>query len=60
LGSSEDENATKKRPLQALWTDTPARPAIAPPFSLPDLRGTTISLSDLHGRIAMLYFWTTW
>lgn len=49
-----------RRLLRTLSVDTPARPAIAPPFSLPDVNGTTIQLTDLRGRIVVLYFWTTW
>lgn len=32
----------------------------APPFSLPDLNGRTVSLSDYRGKVVMLYFWVTW
>ncbi len=46
--------------LQALGIDIPARPLMAPPFSLPDLRGVSVSLSDYRGRPVMLYFWTTY
>ena len=56
LAADEDT----RRLLQALRVDTPVRPAVAPPFSLPDLNGTSIRLADLQGRIVMLYFWTTW
>lgn len=49
-----------RRLLQALWVDTPVRPAVAPQFSLPDVHGAAIRLADHQGRIVMLYFWTTW
>jgi len=55
-----DADEETRRLLQALGVDTLARPAIAPPFSLPDVNGTAIRLTDLQGRIVMLYFWTTW
>jgi len=32
----------------------------APPFSLSDLNGRTVSLSDYRGKVVMLYFWVTW
>lgn len=56
LGADEET----RRLLQALWVDTPVRPAVAPQFSLPDLNGTSTTLAGLQGRLVMLYFWTTW
>ena len=35
-------------------------PKPAPAFSLPDLHGKEVHLSDLRGKVAMLFFWTTW
>jgi hypothetical protein len=32
----------------------------APAFTLESLAGERISLSDLHGRAVLLYFWATW
>lgn len=32
----------------------------APGFSLPDLEGNTVSLSDLAGRTVVIDFWATW
>jgi cytochrome oxidase Cu insertion factor (SCO1/SenC/PrrC family) len=32
----------------------------APAFSLPGLDGRVTSLSDLRGRVALLFFWATW
>jgi peroxiredoxin len=32
----------------------------APDFSLKDLAGTTIKLSDLRGKVVVLNFWATW
>jgi cytochrome oxidase Cu insertion factor (SCO1/SenC/PrrC family) len=29
-------------------------------FTLPDLTGKTVSLAELRGRPALLYFWATW
>jgi cytochrome oxidase Cu insertion factor (SCO1/SenC/PrrC family) len=35
-------------------------PKPAPGFSLPDLDGKVVRLSDLRGKVAMLFFWATW
>lgn len=46
--------------VEALAMDVPVRPMLAPPFVLPRLDGTDVSLPELEGRMVMLYFWTTW
>jgi len=60
LATLLDADEETRRLLETLQIDTPARPAIASAFSLPDLDGTSIRLPDPQGRIVMLYFWTTW
>jgi cytochrome oxidase Cu insertion factor (SCO1/SenC/PrrC family) len=35
-------------------------PKPAPAFSLPDLEGKPRSVADLHGKVVMVFFWTTW
>jgi cytochrome oxidase Cu insertion factor (SCO1/SenC/PrrC family) len=35
-------------------------PKPAPAFTLPDLDGKEVRLSDLRGKVAMLVFWATW
>ena len=37
-----------------------APPKPAPAFSLPGLDGRVTALSDLRGRVALLFFWATW
>ncbi|MCB1762520.1 MAG: TlpA family protein disulfide reductase [Gammaproteobacteria bacterium] len=33
---------------------------VAPPLSLPDLDGKTISLTDYQGEVVVVNFWTSW
>ncbi len=35
-------------------------PKPAPALSLPDLQGKTVHLSDLKGKVALVFFWATW
>jgi cytochrome oxidase Cu insertion factor (SCO1/SenC/PrrC family) len=35
-------------------------PKPAPAFELPDLSGKVQRLSDLRGKVVMLFFWATW
>lgn len=46
--------------LRELWVQVPSRQVSAPPFSLADLNGTRMRLSDQSGRAVMLYFWITY
>ena len=32
----------------------------APQFTLPDLNGVSVSLSDFKGKVLIIDFWTTW
>jgi thiol-disulfide isomerase/thioredoxin len=32
----------------------------APPFTLPDLAGRSVSLADFSGRVVVVDFWATW
>lgn len=38
----------------------PSLPEQAPAFALPNLEGSTVSLSDFAGRTVVLNFWATW
>jgi peroxiredoxin len=33
---------------------------VAPDFTLPDLNGTKVTLSDYRGKVVLLNFWATW
>ncbi len=35
-------------------------PKPAPAFTLPDLEGRATTLSDLRGKVVLLFFWATW
>ncbi len=35
-------------------------PKPAPAFALPDLRGETVRLADLKGKVVLVFFWATW
>src|SRR5690554_8077703 len=37
-----------------------AQPEPAPDFTLEDLEGNTVSLSDFEGKVVVLDFWATW
>jgi len=39
-------------------TYDPPRPA--PAFALPDLQGKTTRLTNLRGKVVLLFFWATW
>jgi cytochrome oxidase Cu insertion factor (SCO1/SenC/PrrC family) len=32
----------------------------APAFTLPDHRGTSVSLADMRGKVVVVRFWVTW
>lgn len=46
------------RPLLA--NDGIAVQAMAPDFTLPDLNGKMVSLSDFRGKLVLVDFWATW
>ena len=49
---------TAAAPDFQVQTYSPPKPA--PSFSLPGLDGRVTALSDLRGRVALLFFWATW
>ena len=46
--------------FEAFQAQPYAPPKPAPAFSLPGLDGRITALSDLCGRVALLFFWATW
>jgi peroxiredoxin len=35
-------------------------PKPAPDFALPDLDGHTVKLTELRGKVVLLFYWATW
>jgi len=35
-------------------------PKPVPSFTLPDLNGQAVQLSDLRGKVVLAFFWATW
>jgi thiol-disulfide isomerase/thioredoxin len=56
--SSQFEDAAKEKLIATLKRDLILEPA--PEFSLLDLEGKTISLSDFRGKTVIVDFWATW
>jgi len=46
--------------LGACLKAPPQELGVAPPFQLQDLKGGTVSLASLEGRVVVLDFWATW
>jgi cytochrome oxidase Cu insertion factor (SCO1/SenC/PrrC family) len=46
--------------FEALQIEPYESPKPAPGFSLPDLDGKVRSLSDVRGKVVLLFFWATW
>ena len=53
---------TEIKPTQPIADSTPQKPAgkPAPDFTLQDLNGEQVRLSDFKGKIVILNFWATW
>jgi peroxiredoxin len=58
LGCSVQEGGDAGSTANASDSKRAAR--LAPDFTLPDLQGQNVSLSDLNGKTVVLDFWATW
>lgn len=61
-GKKEANLSKKKSEISSSQelSESPQEGFLAPHFSLPDLGGTQISLSDYRGKVVLLNFWATW
>ncbi|NJD01245.1 MAG: TlpA family protein disulfide reductase [Ruminiclostridium sp.] len=51
---------TKNKPLNISQSQNSSRKTMAPEFTLKDLDGNKVKLSDYRGKIVILNFWATW
>jgi len=58
ISASEENKAVIKEKMDAWAAILPGQPA--PPFSLPDINGKNLALSDLAGKYVYIDFWATW
>jgi thiol-disulfide isomerase/thioredoxin len=49
-------NPTSKKTEKVQYQDN----SVAPDFTLPDINGATVKLSDHKGKVVVLNFWATW
>ncbi len=61
-GKKESNPAKKKSQISSTpqLKESPQEEFLAPSFSLQDLGGMQISLSDFKGKVVILNFWATW
>jgi peroxiredoxin len=57
LGSPHDHSAGIP---SAQAAEKKSKTLVAPPFSLPNINGKTVSLSDYKGKWVFVNFWATW
>ncbi len=58
--SGTSVEAKEQRALVASIPESPRVGFYAPSFSLPDLDGKEVTLSDLRGKVVLVNFWATW
>jgi thiol-disulfide isomerase/thioredoxin len=54
------DKATRVKPKSTVKVDNPIFAAAAPDFTLKDLDGKDVSLSQFKGKVVLLNFWATW
>ena len=70
LGQTEEPRVTPAAANESLSASTPVAATAKPPaplvghpapdFTLPNLEGNELSLSDLEGQVVLVNFWATW
>ena len=61
LGNSALASTKAQGPdFNSMQVQTYDPPKPAPVLSLPDLQGKTVLLSDLKGKVVLVFFWATW
>ncbi len=61
LGGSALASTPAQAPdFASMQVQTYDPPKPAPALSLPDLQGKTVHLSDLKGKVVLVFFWATW
>ncbi len=58
-GGNNDKNASNES-IPALWNAESAPAVKAPNFSLTNMNGETVALSDFSDKPVLLVFWATW
>jgi|TARA_B100001079_G_C16063836_1_gene362609 peroxiredoxin len=58
--SSTQVEAKEQRSVAVSTPESPRVGFRAPTFSLPDLHGNEVNLSDLRGKVVLVNFWATW
>jgi cytochrome c biogenesis protein CcmG/thiol:disulfide interchange protein DsbE len=54
------DKATRVKPKGTVKADGPVVATVAPDFTLKDLDGKDVSLSQFKGKVVLINFWATW